>query len=143
MKIQMTDPKGITLLTAGKKLDENIEVVPGFSTAPETVKVTITDNTSGVGGNWLLSTSNGVESLHPDSETIEKDVIKGSLMIYYPNTNEVDVHGIAEYLVFKAILVGDGEIEMYDLITDGLSSTFEVKGIRAAEDMTILTAYIS
>ena len=40
MKIQMTDSKGITLLTAGKKLDENIEVVPGFI---ETVTVTFED----------------------------------------------------------------------------------------------------
>lgn len=137
MKIQMTDPKGITLLTAGKKLDENIEVVPGFA-AVETVEITITDNTSGLGGAWYYLTANGLESCFPDSEAVKKDVLKGSLMLHSRNSN-ITISGADEHMVL--LLTTTGEINISNIVNGDSSSTDIFEVIIAAEDMTITTTY--
>lgn len=79
MKIEMKDPKGVTLLTAGKKLDENIEVVPSFATA-ETVNITIVD---GVLDNTITFTAviDGlVKTISTNDGASSYKVVKNSLL---------------------------------------------------------------
>ena len=95
--IPMTHPKGIKLLTKGHKLSKDIEVVPTFSTAPETVKITLHSSDSSTGTVYYTAVENGQythKGMHvDDTEDVIIYPIKNTILLCKGDGNDFQADG--------------------------------------------------